>query len=340
MHLALFLPLLSLPLVAFAAPLFSTSHSLSRRQEGSYPAPLPVTGPLSDLQDPSVCQTPSGLLFLFASGGGIPIRFSDDGGASWSDAGEVFLNGPPAEAAAYLQESKGSSRSLQGPSCTYENATGEFILFYSATTGVGRNSAIFIATTQDPLLGEWKDGGLVLSSDSSTDYNAVSPNLVLSPGYPPYLSFELRMVALDEDTYKPVSDELINLAERLNEATIGSPTFFQTDSAFNWYLLSTFDDPSVTSLWPSQIRMARSSRSLTDPYRAQDGGLMWNGDATVLLASHDGVKSPASPSVWFSEAEGKWKLAYQYVDECERYQIGFNCLDFDEETGWPFVAGA
>lgn len=71
--------------------------------------------------------------------------------------------------------------------------------------------------------------------------------------------------------------------------------------------------------------MARSTRSLTDPYRAKDGGLLQNGDATILLASHANVKNPSSPSAWRDQATGRWRIAYQYVDEKGRY-VDFSLL--------------
>jgi hypothetical protein len=64
--------------------------------------------------------------------------------------------------------------------------------------------------------------------------------------------------------------------------------------------------------------MARTTRSLTDMYRAKDGGLLRDGKATILLKSHSNVKNPSSPSVWKDQATGRLKIAYQYVDNSGR----------------------
>ncbi|GAA5974131.1 hypothetical protein JCM11641_003454 [Rhodosporidiobolus odoratus] len=273
--------LLSAASLAFALPCALTAP-LSPRQPATagYPLPLGAVGPLSDLQDPSVCQGRDGLLYLFASGEGIPIRTSSDGGG---------------------------------------------------------------ASSATPLEGDWEDLGLVISSNTTSGNNALSPHLVDDPSYPWYLTFgdksdNLQMIALNRTTAKPDSLDLIELAKRPNRDFLGGSTVFRTSDPFHWYLLSTFDDPSPSSTTLSTIRITRTDRSLTDPYRAKDGGLLQDGNATILLASHEGVHKPASPSVWYEEKEGKWKMGYQYVDDSGRYQIGFNYLDFGTEDGWPELA--
>ncbi|GAA5902986.1 hypothetical protein JCM6882_009663 [Rhodosporidiobolus microsporus] len=336
MHLSTLLPLLAL------SPLVS-SLPLSRRQASAqgYPLPLAAVGPLSDIQDPSVCVGPTQTLYLLSSGEGLPVRTSSDGGSTWSAATSLFPDELPDSVANCVAE--GSSTALQGPDCTYFNETGEFAIVFSASKGTEKENAVFAVTTADPLSGNWTDKGLVLESTAATDYNAVSPHLVDVAGFPLYLSIggnysALRMTALKRSTYKPTSSELINQAVRPDNASIGSPFIFRTETPFSYWLLSTFDDPSISSLYPSTLRIARSTRSLTDPYRAQNGGLMWDGEATTLLASHEGVHNPSSPSVWFEEGEGRWKIAYQYVDDSGRYQLGLNYLDFETEDGWPVLA--
>ncbi|KAH0586150.1 hypothetical protein H2248_007415 [Termitomyces sp. 'cryptogamus'] len=126
-----------------------------------------VTGDIS-VHDPTMCKDDSGTYFIFSTAPGIEIRTSTDR-TRWTLIGRVWPNGA-SWTDAYTGTSNGN---LWAPDCTYKN--GEFYLYYSASSFGSQNSAIFFAKSSIGLPGSWENEGLVTSTSSSNNYNAIDP---------------------------------------------------------------------------------------------------------------------------------------------------------------------
>lgn len=148
------------------APLLLWLLGITRAQVG----PGVVTGNTA-VHDPTMCKDSSGKYFVFSTGVGLEIRTSPDrvaftfvglvwpNGASWTDPFTLTSNG-----------------ALWAPDCYYAN--GVFHLYYAASSFGSQNSAIFYATSSTGLPGSFTNHGLVTSTSSSNNYNAIDPKCV------------------------------------------------------------------------------------------------------------------------------------------------------------------
>jgi arabinan endo-1,5-alpha-L-arabinosidase len=144
------------------------------------------------------------ILCVIATGVGIEIRTSTDRTA-WTYVGLVWPNGAPSATNTYTGTSNGwvarfltstNSHSILKSSVGARlylrqwQVPGElpsshpislkylicFLqLFYAASTFGSQKSGIFYATSSTGAPGSWTDNGLVISTSSSSNYNAIDP---------------------------------------------------------------------------------------------------------------------------------------------------------------------
>ncbi|GAA5875243.1 hypothetical protein JCM1840_001909 [Sporobolomyces johnsonii] len=315
------------------------SQPLPSSSQLVFPPPLNVSGPLIDLHDPSVCQGPGGELYLFSTGIGLPMRVSYDQGDSWSIGSPVFPDGAPAAAVPFLGGD--ANGPLWAPDCTYLAGVKEFVLYYAASTLGSQHSGIFLATTTAPLSGKWSDGGVVLESNTSVDWNAIDPHLVVEKEGGWWMSFGsfwsgIKLIQLDPTTKKTLNSEIISIATRTENhgAIEGS---FVVQASNNWWLFASFDACCSGLSSTYSIHVSRSTSSIEGPYVDKNGKPALNGGGTLLLGTHEGVLAPGGQSVWFNEGRKKWEMVYHYITKDVRFKVAFNNLDFGTSDGWPVV---
>ncbi|CAE7125336.1 unnamed protein product [Rhizoctonia solani] len=291
----------------------------------AYPNPGYVTGSL-DVHDPSICRDSSGKYFLFSTGVNIPIRTSTDR-TNWSYVGTVWSSGQATWTNTYTGTTDGS---IWAPDCTYKN--GEFYLYYAASTFGSRNSAIFFAKSTTGLPGSWTNQGLVISTTTSNDYNAIDPNLIID-GSNWWLSFGsywtgIKLVQLGSSTGKPSSSTIYSIAKRTGSSTaVEAPIIVKNGSYY--YLFTSWDTCCAGTSSTYNVRVGRST-SITGPY--VDQSALTSGGGTQILASHGSIAGPGGQHV-FKDADA-WVLDYHYYTSTGS-QLGVNLLDFS--SGWPVV---
>ncbi|KAF8305786.1 Arabinanase/levansucrase/invertase [Clavulina sp. PMI_390] len=253
----------------------------------AYPSPNLVTGYYTAATDPSkACRDNSGTYYLFTTGVGIRIRTSTNR-VAWTDAGEVWPNGA-SWTDAYTGTSDGS---LWAPDCTYISSTGTFWLYYSASTIGSQTSAIFLATSTSGASGTWTNQGLVTSTTSANNYNAIDPDLVID-GSNWWLVFGsfwngIQLVPLNSSTGKLSGSSIYSLASWSNG--IEGSGIFKYGSYY--YLFASRDKCCLGTSSTYNIRAVRST-SITGPYVDANGASFASGGGYLVLETHDSVSPP------------------------------------------------
>ena len=295
----------------------------------SYPTPAPVTGS-TGAHDPTMVKRPGGGYLLAVTGPGITLKTSPDR-VAFAGAGRVWPSGAP-----WTTPYTGGNPNLWAPDLSYHN--GLFYLYYSASTFGSQNSAIFLATSPTGASGSWTHHGLVISSSSGNDYNAIDPNLVIDTQGEWWLTFGsfwtgIKMIRLDNATgLRSASDTAVrSLAARPGNTAIEAPFIFRHGDFY--YLFVSFDLCCRGASSTYRIMAGRSTSPL-GPYTDRNGTPLTSGGGTQVLARHDSVIGPGHPAV-LSDTDGT-VLVYHYYTSTGAARLGINLLGFDS-AGWPFV---
>lgn len=171
-----------------------------------------------DVHDPVMARGEDGRYYIFATGGGIGVMSSADMKV-WRQEPTAFdelLDWAKAEVPGYM--------GCWAPDISYHN--GLWHLYYSCST-FGRNgSAIGLATnkTLDPKSPDfkWEDQGKVIVSRRGQDnWNAIDPNLIVTPKGQPYLVYGsfwdgIQLVRLDKKDFQTPVTKPHTIARRLD----------------------------------------------------------------------------------------------------------------------------
>ncbi|EIM88636.1 glycoside hydrolase family 43 protein [Stereum hirsutum FP-91666 SS1] len=292
----------------------------------TFPNPEAVSGNTA-IHDPTMCKDASGTYWLFGTGTGIEIRTSPDR-VTWTLVGAVWPDG-----ASWTDEYTGVSNGvLWAPDCTFMD--GQFYLYYAASSFGSQNSAIFFAKSTTGLPGSWTNEGLVTSTSSADNYNAIDPNLLVD-GSSWLLSLGsfwtgIKELTLSSSTGKPSSTALTSLAERTADGgAIEASVVYQFGDFF--YLFSSWDLCCQGTSSTYNIRVGRSS-SATGPFVDEDGVALTSGGGTLILGTHDAIVGPGGQDI-LTDTDGVI-LVYHYYTSTGSF-LGLNHLDFS--SGWPVV---
>ncbi|MBF8191471.1 family 43 glycosylhydrolase [Nonomuraea sp. K274] len=294
----------------------------------SYPGPGLVTGDIG-VHDPAVVKRPDGVYLLAHTGDNIALKTSTDRTA-WRNAGAVFPNGAP-----WTTSYTGGGANLWAPDISYRN--GRYYLYYSASTFGSRNSAIFLATSTTGASGSWTNQGLIISTTSSSTYNAIDPNLVVDDQGRWWLSFGsfwtgIKLIQLDPATGKRLGTSISGIAQRTGGSTaIEAPFVFKHGSYY--YLWVSFDACCQGASSTYRVMVGRST-SVTGPYVDRNGVALTSGGGTQVLAGHGSVHGPGHQAV-ITDTDAE-VLFYHYYADNGAALLGINLIGYDN-AGWPFV---
>ncbi|KAG8747932.1 hypothetical protein FRC10_010551 [Ceratobasidium sp. 414] len=315
----------------------------------AYPNPGTVTGNVN-VHDPSILNrslhSANPLSKPTATDVGISIRTSTDSSneaypntrINWTLVGTVWATNQATWTDAYTGTSNGN---LWAPDCTYKSGT--FYLYYAASSFGSQNSAIFFAKSTTGLPGSWTNQGLVTSTSSANDYNAIDPNLIID-GSNWWLALGsywtgIKLIPLSSSTGKPSSSTVYSLAKRTaNSGAIEAPIIVKNGSYY--YLFTSWDKCCSGTSSTYNIRVGRATRllylplidSITGPYVDQAGVALMSGGGTLILGSHDSIIGPGGQSV-FKDTDA-WVIDYHWYTSTAS-KLGINLLDFS--SGWPVV---
>jgi len=292
------------------------------------PNPGKVTGS-TNVHDPSICKDNSGKYWLFSTAVGIEIRTSTDRTA-WALAGTVWAPGQDTWTNTYTLTSNGN---VWAPDCQYIN--GQFYLYYAASSFGSQNSGIFLAKSTTGLPGSWVNEGLITSTSSANNYNAIDPNLYVDSSGGWHLTLGsfwtgIKQMSVSPSTGKPSSTAVTALAQRTADGgAIEAGYIFNTGGFY--YLFTSWDLCCQGTSSTYNIRVVRSS-SVSGPFVDQSGVAATSGGGTLVLGTHGSIVGPGGQSV-FLDNDGP-VLVYHYYTSAGSF-LGINLLDFS--SGWPVV---
>lgn len=292
----------------------------------AYPNPGVVSGDIV-VHDPSMARTPSGQYLLYSTHNGLELRTSGDRTA-FSRSGSAFSSAPS------WWSKYTSGTDAWAPDVSYHNGT--YYLYYAVSSFGSNTSAIGLATSSTGQAGSWSDKGTVYTSSSSSDYNAIDPNLFVDGSGSWWLSFGswwtgIKMIRIDPSTGKQSGSDTTRYSLATTSSTaIEAPYVIKHGSYY--YLFSSYDKCCAGTSSTYKIKVGRSS-SVTGPYTDKSGVALMNGGGTPVLESHGRYIGPGGQSV-LSDVDGDL-LVYHYYDGNDNGtpKLGVNLLDWS--SGWP-----
>jgi arabinan endo-1,5-alpha-L-arabinosidase len=320
--------LICLAVAALTAALMpAAATAATGARPAAYPGPGVVTGS-TGVHDPSVVKTSTGYL-LAATGNNIALKTSTDRTA-WRSAGAAFPGG-----ASWTLPYTGGGASLWAPDVSYRN--GRYYMYYSASTFGSRNSAIFLATSTTGASGTWSNQGLVISTTTSSTYNAIDPNLVVDASGAWWLAFGsfwtgIKLIPLNSSTGLRSGSAMYAIAQRTGGSTaIEAPFIFRRGSYY--YLWTSFDLCCQGASSTYRIMVGRST-GITGPYVDRNGTAMTSGGGTEVLAGHGAIHGPGHEAV-IADSDSD-VLFYHYYADNGASLLGINLIAYDG-AGWPYV---
>lgn len=243
--------------------------------------------------DPSIIEE-NGVWWQFQTGKGIYGKRSNDG-RNWDPLPSIFSN-DLSWWKNYVPDH--ANNDVWAPDVHRFN--GRTWIYYSISTFGSRVSAIGLTSATSIAAGDWRDDGLVISSNNSNSYNAIDANLVITPAGDPWMVFGswndgIMLTEINPSTMKPTG-RLYNIARK--GGGIEGPTLIHRNGYYYLFVSVGRCCAGVDSTY--RILVGRSS-SITGPYLDRSGNNMLSGAGTVVKESagnwigpggqdiHDGV---------------------------------------------------
>ncbi|MEU1103465.1 arabinan endo-1,5-alpha-L-arabinosidase [Streptomyces tibetensis] len=312
--------LLALPAAALLALIPGTASA--------YPNPGRVTGDVVT-HDPSMIRTSSGQYLLYATGGGITSKTSGDR-TTFSNGADAFSSRPG------WWRNYSSVPEAWAPDISYQG--GKYLMYYSVSTFGSKTSAIGLATSSTGRPGSWTDQGTVHTSNSSSDFNAIDPNLFVNDDGKWWLSFGswstgIKMIRIDPSTGKHLASDTTrySLASRPTGTKAVEAPFIVKRGGY-YYLFASYDTCCNGTSSTYKVKVGRAS-GVTGPYRDKNGVDLMNNGGTPVLESHGNVIGPGGQSI-LKDTDGD-VIVYHYYDGNANGtpKLGINRLNWS--SGWP-----
>ncbi|MET8576623.1 arabinan endo-1,5-alpha-L-arabinosidase [Streptomyces sp. NPDC005012] len=311
--------LFALPAALALALLPGTAHA--------YPAPGHVTGTVT-VHDPSMIRKPDGRYLLYATGGGLTHRSSTDR-IAFTGGADAFTSRPG-------WWTQYGNTEAWAPDISFHS--GRYLMYYSVSTFGSNRSAIGLATSPTGLPGSWSDAGVVYASSTSSDHNAIDPNLFVDDDGTWWLSFGswwtgLKAIRIDPATGKRFSGDTTrhSLASRpTGSKAVEAPYLVKRNGYY--YLFASYDTCCAGVDSTYKVKVGRAT-AVTGPYHDRNGVPMLLGGGTTVLESHGRYIGPGGQSI-MRDVDGDL-IVYHYYDGQDggTAKLGVNLLDWS--SGWP-----
>ncbi|KAK2459640.1 hypothetical protein APHAL10511_008285 [Amanita phalloides] len=201
---------------------------------------------------------------------------------------------------------------IGAPSCKYVHR--KFILYYQASSPGSRNSAIFLATSETGLPGEWSNKGLITSTSDADDYNAIDPNLFINDDGKWWLSFGsywsgIKVIELDPSTGHRLGSKIHSVATRKEDHRAMEGSNIIKQDGFYWLLFSR--GHACCNLKSTYEVCSGKSLSPVGPYVDQAGTPLLSGGCTLILSTHGKIHGPGGQDI-LTDTDGRIILYRKY----------------------------
>lgn len=294
----------------------------------AYPNPGQVTGDIL-VHDPSMIRATDGTYLLYSTGGTLAARTSTDR-IAFSRAGNAFSSAPS------WWKTYSPNNDAWAPDISYQG--GKYLLYYAVSAFGSSTSAIGLATSSTGRAGGWTDQGIVITTNSSSNYNAIDPNLFVDSDGKWWLDFGswwsgIKMIRLDPTTGKQYSGDktIYSIASRpTGTKAVEGPGVVKRNGYY--YLFASYDNCCQGTSSTYKIKVGRAT-SPTGPYYDKNGVDMMNNGGTLVLETHDRYIGPGGQSV-MSDVDGDL-LVYHYYDGQDNgaAKLGVNLISWSGD--WP-----
>ncbi len=294
----------------------------------AYPNPGTVTGDVV-VHDPTMVRTSSGQYLLYSTGEGLQLRTSTDRTA-FGRSGSAFGSKPG------WWRNYSPTSDPWAPDISYRG--GKYLMYYAVSSFGSNTSAIGLAASTTGQAGSWSDYGIVYTSSSSSDYNAIDPNLFVDDDGKWWLSFGswwtgLKMIQINPSTGKQLSSNTTrySIASRpTGTKAVEAPSIVKRGGYY--YLFASYDTCCAGTGSTYKVKVGRAT-SVTGPYYDKNGVAMTNNGGTPVLESHGRYIGPGGQSI-LADSDGDL-IVYHYYDGQVNGtpKLGINLLNWS--SGWP-----
>lgn len=204
-------------------------------------------------------------------------------------------------------------------------------MYYSVSTFGSKVSAIGLISASSISDGNWRDDGLVIATNNTNNYNAIDPNLIITPEGEPWMVFGswnsgIMLTKIDPSTMK-LDGQLYNLASR--GGGIEGPTLMHRNGYYYLFVSVGRCCAGVDSTY--QILVGRSV-NITGPYLDKAGNNMSDGAGFVVKQTSGNWIGPGGQDIH----DGV--IAYHAYDANQDGNafLRLETLGWDS-SGWPYL---
>ena len=304
-----------------------------------------LTGATNPIRDPSIYRQ-NGTYYLFSTDAGgnipghLPIRCSTDK-VNWQLCGAVFNQIP-----AWVLANEPGITDLWAPDISYFN--GLYHLYYAGSIFGTNTSVIGLATNttldaSDPAYA-WVDHGLVLSSSSTDDFNAIDPSLLVDTDGSVWMTYGSYWTGIKQQQIDPKSGKL--LAANQTVYALATRPGVQFDpiegtslvhKGNSYYLFASFDTCCNPNPYLDNYRiMVGRSSSVHGPFVDMSGTPMMQGGGTQLLAGNGVIWNAPGGETVFLDPQGGDLITFHALHLPDGVAYVFvNSLTWP--NGWPQI---
>ncbi len=273
-----------------------------------------LTGATTPIRDPSIMRQ-AGTYYLFSTDAGgvisghLPMRCSTDK-VSWKLCGAVFNQIP-----AWVQANEPGITDLWAPDISFFN--GLYHVYYAGSIFATNTSVIGLATniTLDPTSPyyQWIDQGLVLSSSSSDDFNAIDPSILVDTDGSVWMTYGSYWTGIKQQQLDPSTGKLMAANQTVYSLATRPGVLFDPIEGTSlvhkdnyYYLFASFDDCCNPNPYLDTYRiMVGRSTSPHGPFTDMNGTPMMQGGGTQLIAGNGSTwNAPGGETVFLDPQDG------------------------------------
>ena len=287
------------------------------------------------VHDPSTIVKCKDEFWIFVTGPNTPSFHSPDL-VNWVRGPRAIAN-PPAWVAQAVPLNRGND--FWAPDVI--KAGDKYMLFFAVSSFGKNTSAIGVATnpTLDPADAayRWTDGGIVVRSKESDDFNAFDPAVFLDKNRKLWLSFGsfwsgIKLIELEPTSGRRIAPDspMFSLA---HWDSIEAPYIYQHDGHYYLFVNLGMCCRGVYSTYHTRVGRAEK---VTGPYLDKNGHDMLLGGGTTVVDTEGPFIGPGHAGI--IEVDGKFWFSCHFYDGTDRgvSKLSIRPLTWNSE-GWPVI---